>query len=226
MDGYKTGESGRLSIGVTHFQSLYLIPQLVKKLRDIFPQLQITLHECIAEQLLKRAMDGQFDLAIMNMPLDKSLFQFFPLQAEASVIAVPDNLLPLIPANAISSGVRFDTLDLSACPDLPFVVLENGHELRCACEQLCSIAGIVPNIAAQANNVATAWALAMAGVGATLAPLQLVCDGITKDVTIFEPQQNASLCHPAVALRRGQYVSKYARCAVEILCGSEIAAAI
>ena len=226
MDSYKSGDSGHLSIGVTHFQSLYLAPHLVKTLRDKFPQLRITLHECVADQLLKRAADGQFDLAIMNMPLDESLFQIFPMHVETSVLAVPDNLLPFISKDAISRGTQFDMLDLSACPDLPFVVLDNGQEMRRACEQLCSIAGIVPNIAAQVDNVATAWALAMTGVGATLAPLQFVCEGITKGVTVFEPKQSACLCHPAVALRRGQFVSKYARFAVEVLCGSEIASAI
>ena len=37
LEGFQSGENGRLVIGVTPFRSLYLMPQLVKKIRSRYP---------------------------------------------------------------------------------------------------------------------------------------------------------------------------------------------
>jgi len=221
MENFKSGDTGRLTIGVSPIRSLYQMPDVIRKLRERFPGLTVKLHECINDQLLKQAADGQYDFAILNQPPDEAIFSIYPLKPESTVLMVPENLLGCIPAEAISPGKCYDMVDLSRCVDLPFVVLGEEQEMRLTYEKLCTIAGIPVNIAAEVINVSTASAMAQAGVGAALAPLQFVqkCS-FSNSVSLFELKQNTFLRHPAVVLRRGQYISKYTRCAIDLLCGS------
>ena len=61
LERFKTGENGRLVIGVTPFRSLYLMPPLVKKIRERYPGVQVVLHEASSAQLSKEAAEGKFD---------------------------------------------------------------------------------------------------------------------------------------------------------------------
>ena len=75
-----------------------------------------------------------------------------------------------------------------------------------------------PDIAVEVVGLSTAWAMANAGVGATLLPLQFVgrsCQG--EKVTLFTLKDNTYSRQPAIVTRRDQYLSKPARYAMKLL---------
>ena len=45
MEQFRSGEAGQLTIGVTPFRSSYMMPQIVKAFRDVYPNIQVTLQE-------------------------------------------------------------------------------------------------------------------------------------------------------------------------------------
>ena len=51
MSRFGSGEKGKLVIGVTPFRSLYLMPDVVKKVKLRFPGVQVVLHEAGSAQL-------------------------------------------------------------------------------------------------------------------------------------------------------------------------------
>ena len=80
MEQFHSGDSGRLVIGVTPFRSLYLMPELVKKIRARYPGVSIALHEVNSAQLRKDAAEGKCDLAVVNLPVDTALLDVIPLE--------------------------------------------------------------------------------------------------------------------------------------------------
>lgn len=214
MAQYEAGESGRLVIGVTPFRSLYLMPELVKKVKSRFPGVQVVLHEAGTSQLKRELTEGTCDFAIVNLPLDESLLDVSPLEPDTLVLAVPDALLHYLPESRTS-------IDFAEVGDLPFVVLGKSQELRQLFDKLCAAAGTEPNIAAEVVGVTTAWAMAHAGVGAALLPLQFVRNQhFDKDLTLFTIRHNNYARQPAIVTRRGQYISPYARYAMDLLMNS------
>ena len=75
LEDYKAGETGKLTIGVAPFRSLYLMPELVKKIKEKFSKLQLVLEEHGLEELQKGLLEGLYDFAIMNLPVDESEFE-------------------------------------------------------------------------------------------------------------------------------------------------------
>ncbi len=213
LEDFKTGDKGQLTIGVTPFRSLYLMPDIIKKIRDKFPGVKVTLQEEGSAQLRKEAAEGKYDFAIVNLPVDSSILEVTPLEADTLVLAVPNSLTHLLPD--CDNNL---TLDFINTKNLPFVVLRPNQELRQLFDNLCLSADFNPDIAAEVVGVTTAWAMARAGVGAALLPLQFVENQyFDQNLKLYKIKNNLYSRQPAIVTRRGQYLSEYAKYAIELL---------
>lgn len=214
LDKYKSGENGKLIIGISPFRSLYLMPPFIREMRSLFPGLQIVLKEANSTQLHKGITEGAYDFAIMNLPVDESLLEVIPLEQDTLVLALPKDMAPLI---AASSGSLPDEVDLADCAALPFIVLSPGQELRTQFDKLCHLAQLEPHIPLEVVGITTAWTMVQAGIGATILPRQFAQAYALQDVLLLPIRQKAVTRQPAVILRRGQYVSPYAQQAITLL---------
>lgn len=220
MESFASGERGILKIGVSPFRSLYLIPSIVKNFKKRYPNVEIRLYDTNSEQIRKEISDGKIDFAIVNLPVDESLVDYVPIESDILVLAVPNVMLDMIqgvPAQNLSE------VNFSSCRDLPFVVVEKSKEMRGLFDKLCASADFCPNISMEVVGITTAWAMAQAGVGATLVPLQFIGDDAfdNGNVTFLKIKDNPYSRQPVIVTRRGQYVSEYAKYAIELLQGKK-----
>lgn len=217
MEQYRTGESGRLVIGVSPFRSLYLLPEALRRVKERFPGVQIDLHEHTSDVLRQEAAEGKYDFAVVNLPVDQSLLDVMPIEADTLVLVVPKRLLahlPHAPANDL------EPVDLADCARLPFVVVRQGQELRNLFDRLCTYADIHPQIAMEVVGLATTWAMARAGIGAALLPLQFVkAEAAHSDVALFTLKENLYIRQPVVVKRRGKLLTECAQFAMQLLTG-------
>lgn len=214
MEDFKNQKKGRLEIGVSPFRCLRFMPSVIKKLREKFPDLQIVLHETNSTQLHKLAVEGALDFVIMNLPVDEAMLDIIPLKEERLVLAVPKALNHLLP----KSDSDTPHIELSQCQALPFIALSPQQELRKLFDKLCATSGLRAEITTEVIGITSAWAMARAGVGATILPLQFIKDESVDDNLIYYIIDNDSTTrHPAILTRKGQHISKYAKYAIEIL---------
>ena len=216
MEQYKTGDSGKLTIGISPVRSLCMMPKLVLKIKERFPNLEIVLKEHSLSQLKKGMSEGSYDFAVINLPIDETEFQVLPLKADSFVLAVPNRLLHLVEKN--NGDEENNVIGLENCRKLPFVVVGKSQEMRKIFDKLCAKANIEPNILVEVTGVTTTREMVEKGVAATLIPKQYMRDEAENtDITLFEIKQNEYSRQPAIVLKRGQYISKYAKFAIELL---------
>lgn len=215
MDRFRSGELGRLTIGITPFRSLYLLPGLLQDLKARYPGVRVVLHEAGSEALRKSALEGKVDFAVVNLPVDESVLDVMPLEADELVLAVPNALTHLIrtPGNSVA---------LPDCGALPFVVVGENQEMRQLFDKLCAAGDYQPNISAEVVGITTAWAMARSGIGATLLPRQFVRgEGFCAGLTLYAVENCSYVRQPAIITRRGQYISEYAAYAMQLLTRDE-----
>lgn len=213
LSQFQSGKNGTLTIGVTPLRSLYLMPDIVKKIKDEYPGVRVTLSEANSTQLRKEAVEGKFDFAVINLPVDESVLEVTQLEADTLVLAVPNSM-----AQNLNVSQNSGSVDFSKFRDLPFVVLSPTQELRELFDKLCANAEFYPDIAAEVVSVSTAWAMARAGVGAALLPLQFIeSEYFSNNLTLYKIKSNMYSRQPAIVYRRGQYISEYAKYAVQLL---------
>ena len=219
LSQFRTGESGRLVIGITPFRSLYLMPELVKKIRNRYPGVQVSVQEVPSPQLRKEAAEGKYDLAVVNLPVDTSLLDVTPLEPDTLVLAVHNTMTQNL--SATKEG-KYLTVDFKQIRDLPFVVLSPGQELRQLFDGLCAASDVYPTIAAEVNGVTSAWAMARAGVGVALLPLQFVRNQyFDSNLSLYIVKSNLYSRQPVVVTRRGQVRTPYADFAIRLLTERE-----
>lgn len=218
MERFRTGESGRLTIGLSSFRSLYMMPRTVRKLKERFPGLQVILAETDRTQRHKGILEGQYDFAITNLPVDESLLDVIPLEPDQLVLAVPQSLVDLIPDFDADPAVP---VNLGLCRDLPFVAVVKQQEMRQLFDQLCRSAQLDPQIYVEVVGLATAWAMVKSGIGAAVLPEQFVLgDAASHNILLRPIQQIASPRQPVIVTRKGQYLSEYAEYAISLLGSS------
>ena len=216
MEDFKTEKRGRLTIGVSPFRNLFLMPQIVEKIKQKYPDIEIRLQEMSSDLLRKEAEEGSFDFAIVNLPVNEAVLDVVYLEPEYLVVAVPYEMLKLVDCEDPAQAAE---LDFSCFKDVPFVVVAQSQEMRRYFDSLCTSYGVTPNIAVEvAGGVTSAWALARAGLGATLLPRRLLeGTGFGENLALFTIQDPAYSRQPVIVTRRGQYVPEYARYAMELL---------
>lgn len=213
MEQYKTGASGKLVIGVSPFRSLYIMPGLIKALKQRFPGLQIVLSEHNTAQLHKGVMDGSYDFAIMNLPVDESQLDVALLEKDVLVLAVHRSL-----AGGILRPNK-KTVSMAECAALPFVTLGAGQEMRVLFDKLCAHANVTPEVVVEVTGIATAWAMVQASVGAAILPLQFLGNTENDQVLLLPLSQNSYVRQPAIVTKHQQYISPYAQFAIDLLTG-------
>lgn len=213
IQDFQSGDAGQLVIGITPFRSSYMIAEVMKKVRDKFPKTQIRLREIGSSVLRKEIAEGKYDLAVVNLPVNDALLEVQPLEADKLVVAVPENMVPLLGEKASANALSFGD-----CKDLPFVVVGKTQEMRRLFDSLCASEDIDPEIAAEVVGLNTAWAACFAGVGATLLPKQFIKEQDTgTGLRIYAIENAVYTRQPAVVTRRGQYLSPAAKYAMELL---------
>ena len=212
---FNSGENGRLVIGVTPFRSLYIMPDLVKKIQSKYPGVQVSLQEMTSTQLRKEAAEGKFDFAIVNLPVDSSLLDVTPLEPDTLVLAVNNSMIGELPVANNGENV---SVDFKEFKNLPFVVLSPGQELRQLFDSLCAATDVYPTIVAEVMGVTTSWAMARAGVGVALLPMQFVCSQhLDNNLSLYIVKSNLYSRQPAIVTRRGQVKTPYADFAIRLL---------
>ncbi|MBR3928537.1 MAG: LysR family transcriptional regulator [Clostridia bacterium] len=220
MELYKNGKNGKLSIGISPFRSQYLMPPVVKALKERYPDLHISLCEYGRAQLHKGISEGLYDFAITNLPVDDAALDVIPLEKDNMVLAVPNALVHLISENETKKSAVSTFVDLADCENLPFVVVSRGQEMRQLFDKLCKIAKIHPTIYVEVVGITTAWTMVQAGLAATILPKQFIqADIASSNVTLFALNQNSYIRQSAIVTRKGQYVSEYAKYAIQLLTG-------
>lgn len=218
MARFQSGESGRLVIGISPFRTLYMIPQIAKKVRDRFPGVQVVLHEAGSDILRKEIAEGKYDLAIVNLPVEESVLNVTPLEQDTLALAVPNCMLEQLP----EAVRRQKEIDLKDCAALPFIVVGKSQEMRILFDRLCAQADFQPTVAMEVVGLTTAWAMAHAGIGATVLPQQfLASETFDKDITVFPLKGDKFARQPVIVTRRGKYLSPYARYAIDLLIESK-----
>lgn len=214
IESYKTGENGKLVIGVSPFRSLCIMPDLVSTLKEKFPSLDIFLEEACLAETQKGMWEGKFDFAIVNLPVDEAKFETIPLEQDVPVVAIPEPMVDLLEGDICENG----KITLSQCKKIPFALIGEGQELRVLFDKLCAAEKMKPNIIVEVTGVTTTREMVREGVAASFLPKQFLKKDIKRGgIKIFEIKDNNYVRRPAIILRRGQFVSKYAQEAINVL---------
>ncbi|KAF1706568.1 LysR substrate-binding domain-containing protein [Pseudoxanthomonas sacheonensis] len=153
-------EAGTVRLGIFPTLGPYLLPHVIPRIRERFPNLELLLVEEKSDVLLSRLHEGKLDAALLALPVhDDQLHSEF-LFEEPFLLAVPENH-PL---------ARLDSLSLGELSNQKLLLLEDGHCLREQALEVCRLSGANEKSEFRATSLETLRQMVAANVGITLLP--------------------------------------------------------
>jgi LysR family hydrogen peroxide-inducible transcriptional activator len=150
-----------LSLGVIPTIGPYILPKILPKLRQAYPNLSLILQEEKTYLLLQRLHEGQLDLALLALPVDIGELMSQDIAKEPFVVAMP-NQHPLSQQKLITE---------STLAEQQVLLLEDGHCLRQHALSVCTQMGAKEQNQVQASSLGTLTQMVANGFGITLLPV-------------------------------------------------------
>lgn len=149
---------GRLRLGAIPTVAPYLLPRIVRSLRQAYPALQIRPREAVTQKLLGDLFEGRLDAAVMALPVGEISLKESLLLSEEFVLvrSLEDGEKP-VPDSASLRGMEL-------------LLLEEGHCLRDQALSFCQSLASSPRDLIEGSSLSTLVQMVGAGLGVTLIP--------------------------------------------------------
>ncbi|WP_245623340.1 hydrogen peroxide-inducible genes activator [Spirillospora albida] len=150
---------GPLRVGVIPTVAPYLLPVVLPRLADEYPELALAVREDQTQPIVTELLAGRLDVVIMALPSPLPGVTELPLYDEDFVLVAPSSFdLPASPVPREILG------------KLDVILLNEGHCLRDQALDVCREAGARAAAATYATSLATLVQLVSGGLGVTLVP--------------------------------------------------------
>jgi DNA-binding transcriptional LysR family regulator len=153
-------EQGTVSVGFLHDFGGWLVPDLLRRYREVAASVTFELRSGTADVVVDDVRQGRVDIGLVAPAPVADDLEWIPLGREQVCVAVPVGH-PL---------ATRDRVALAELQDEPMVALRVGAGLRQVNDRLFREAGIAPHIAVETTELATLRALVEAGLGVAIIP--------------------------------------------------------
>ena len=152
------GLSGRLRIGVIPTIAPYLLPEILSRLAEDYPDLDVHVRETLTQRLIAELLDGSLDAAIVALPISEPALTEFTLFSERLLL--------------VRQAAEADTPapDRDALVNMRLLLLEEGHCFRDQALSFCSPRAVGRREGLDASSLSTLVQMVAAGLGVTLIP--------------------------------------------------------
>jgi DNA-binding transcriptional LysR family regulator len=178
-------EAGELEIATVGTVAIGLLPPVLRRWRARHPARTVRLHEYRDGPTLAEAVaHGGADLGIGPRP-DEWSGPLEPLGSEELVVVLP-------PGDPLRDDDQ--PIALAALADRDWVLFERGHALAQLTDTLCAEAGFTLRAAVRTAQIAAVPALAAAGLGPALVPVNIVGGPQRRAARSLDPPRARELC--------------------------------
>ena len=158
------GETGRLALAFVSTADYSVLPSLLRRFREAYPQVAIELREATSDLQQEDLLEGRIDAGLLIPPLSDKTAEALHYQAvlnEPLVAALPQGL------RTNRGALRLDRLRDQPLIIFPRHIAPGLHDAILACFHE---AGVTPRIAQEAIQMQTIVGLVSAGMGIALVP--------------------------------------------------------
>ena len=173
--------TGRLRIGFPSERIVYMLPLLLKPLKDRYPGIDVEVSTGPGNQLIADLKAGNVDFVFLPYwtPL-KDIVQVEVSQEELVLVAAKEYLNE---SGFLDRGKKI--INWKEAAKLPLITLKKGHALRSSVDVLYANAEVKPNIFFESHSNMLSYRLAAQGLGVAIIPeitLELMEGGMEADV--------------------------------------------
>ena len=151
---------GRLTLAAMPSFASTELPALLQQFRQMHPEINITVHDVIAEDVVSMVRSGRVEAGVTFDPGNAEDLQFSPLFSDRFVAALPAG-------HPLLARRQLHWHDLSR---EPFIALQQPSSIRSLLEQSLAANAITLRIEVETNHLVTIGRMVAAGLGVSAVP--------------------------------------------------------
>jgi LysR family transcriptional regulator, cys regulon transcriptional activator len=197
---FSAEDSGTLSIATTHTQARYVLPVPVAKLREAYPNVNISLHQGAPAQVAQMVMDEVAEIGIATESLSE-----YP-----ELVTLPcyewEHMLVIPKSHPLAAKVRITLEDLEAEPIITYHPSFTG---RTRIDKAFAAKGLTPRIALEAIDSDVIKTYVRLGLGVGIVAEMAVKDGLDDDLVARPASQLFGKNVARIAFKRSAYIRHF-----------------
>ena len=185
-----TGAMGRVRLGTGATACIFLLPRLLKDLRQRFPRLEITVTTGNTADIVKAIEENVLDVGLVTLPAAGRAFDITPVLKDEFVVIAPPGLK--LPARVTAAALATH----------PVLLFEPGGNTRKITDEWLAASGVALQPVMSLGSVEAIKALVAAGLGCAILPAMAVQQALDRgdlQVRPLSPRLQRTL---AVVIRR------------------------
>lgn len=208
--------TGSIKIGASSYIFSYILPPVLLEYQKRYPGVHLDVLESGAYELKEMLLKKEIDLTFASRPAKEPNFKNKFVFQDELVLAVPVSfpVNQCLASYAMTSKELLDSanlsspaIDMRSFADTPFVLLKSSYDLRHRADQFFEAAGISPDIRMEASQMATLYALAEAGIGATFISNRII-NKPSSQVLFYRIDHPEAIREMSIVTNRHCYISQ------------------
>ena len=197
---FSAEDSGTLSIATTHTQARYVLPVPVAKLREAYPNVNISLHQGAPAQVAQMVMDEVAEIGIATESLSE-----YP-----ELVTLPcyewEHMLVIPKSHPLAGKVRITLEDLATEPIITYHPSFTG---RTRIDKAFAAKNLTPRIALEAIDSDVIKTYVRLGLGVGIVAEMAVKDGLDDDLVARPASQLFGKNVARIAFKRSAYIRHF-----------------
>ncbi len=208
-----SGASGSVTMGIAPSRASFLLPGVVAKFRENYPEVGLNFIENKSKDIIKDLFEGNIDFAYTVLSSQENLKDF-------EVIAVTDEEVMLVCKKGSNIGGLSEGgyVDFKNLGEEKFIALQDSQLLTDYFYTLKQKSGSKADIRLCVSELSTAIAMVKEGLGVMLLPSSYKKYGtLEKELDFYRIKQVSTKREIAVIYRKDKYINKPMKALIEIL---------
>ena len=222
-------ETGKISVGGTNYLSSYLLPKIVKRFKELYPKIDVTLVEANSLTLCNMIKNGELDIIIDSFDETLKEYDGEALTNEKILLCVPKEYeinkslsdFSISPEEIFENWnvcERIPPISLKKFKNQSFITLKHGNDMAHRAEEFFEESEICPEISFTVDQLNISYALSASGMGACFLTDTLFKYGklFKGDVVLYNIDVKKPYRTLYVAYKKNKYVSFATRKFIEL----------
>lgn len=204
-------QAGSIVVGIAPTRCQYLMPEIVKRFKKIYPGMHISIEERFIGNLVEDAEHGEFDLCVATLPVDENKFNYDLMMREEVVLAVPKSMDICQKLRRSAESIdqkQYPAIDIQTIAGSDYVFLSETQPTQIQLNNLYIKYNFSVKTAVECMSIETQYSMVKAGIGLALIPSSLSKYSPSANLEYFSLYQDLPYRDMAVIYRKGQYLSK------------------
>lgn len=225
IDDINNNKRGELRIGISHTRGYTILPDILPEYKKTHPQVEISIIEGNSDALEEKLQHGMIDLMFGFLPVMLESVETVELLKERLFLVVPKSFTDEVfkQKSDFMRGKFSESADIMVFKDYPMIMLKEGNRIRGIMDSFFNSIHIKPKIVLEIDNIETALALAVQGMGITVYPEMYLknINPLSEDkVDLFPLTNQSTICTLAISYSQKRYLSGAAKEFIE-LCNAK-----